>query len=60
MPIYEYECSACGARFELRQGINDNDSEKKCPECETPGPRRVLSVFSTGSSGGACSPSGST
>ncbi len=60
MPIYEYECPACGARFELRLGINDSDNEKKCPKCEAPGPRRILSVFSTGSSGGACSPSSST
>jgi putative FmdB family regulatory protein len=60
MPIYEYECPACGARFELRQGINGNDNDIKCPKCKAPGPRRILSMFSTGSSGGTCTPSGST
>jgi putative FmdB family regulatory protein len=60
MPIYEYECRACGARFELRQGINDSNSEKKCPKCKAPGLRRILSMFSTGSSGDTCSTSGST
>ena len=60
MPIYEYECPACGEKFELRRGINDSDSEIKCPRCGAANPRRVFSVFSTGSSGGACAPGGST
>lgn len=32
MPTYEYECSACGCRFEKFQSIND-EPLKKCPEC---------------------------
>jgi putative FmdB family regulatory protein len=32
MPLYEYECKACGARFERRQSIKD-DAVKICPEC---------------------------
>lgn len=60
MPIYEYECTSCGQRFELRRGIADSDSEIKCPHCGAEQPRRVLSVFATGSSGSACAPSGST
>ncbi|MFC1940740.1 FmdB family zinc ribbon protein [Chloroflexota bacterium] len=34
MPIYEYECPACGEKFELRRGIIDSDEEVKCPRCE--------------------------
>jgi putative FmdB family regulatory protein len=60
MPIYEYECAACGEKFELRRGINDSDCEIKCPKCGVANPRRVFSVFSTGSSGGACAPSSPT
>jgi putative FmdB family regulatory protein len=60
MPIYEYECPACGARFELRRGINDNDSDINCPKCGAAKPRRVFSAFNVGSSGKACSPSSST
>jgi len=60
MPIYEYECPACGAKFELRRGINESDSEIKCPKCEAPGSRRIVSVSSMGSSGGACAPSSPT
>lgn len=60
MPVYEYECPACGDKFELRQGMNDSDSDKKCPRCGAPGPRRVLSTFSLGSLKRACSPGNST
>ena len=60
MPIYEYECRNCGEKFELRRGITDDDSEIKCPKCEAANPRRILSVFSTGASGGVCAPSSPT
>ena len=32
MPLYEYECTACGVRFERRQHMAD-DPVKTCPEC---------------------------
>jgi putative FmdB family regulatory protein len=32
MPIYEYECDACGIRFERLQRITE-DSLTACPEC---------------------------
>jgi putative FmdB family regulatory protein len=32
MSLYEYECKACGVRFERRQLIAD-DPVKTCPEC---------------------------
>ena len=60
MPIYEYECPGCGERFELRRGINDSDSEIKCPKCGAENPRRVFSVFSTGSSSTSCLPNSPT
>jgi len=33
MPVYEYECSACGHRFEEWQKINDKPV-KVCPKCK--------------------------
>ena len=59
MPTYEYECTSCGERFELRRSIGDSDSEIKCPECGAEHPRKVFSTFAMGSpagSGGACLP----
>ena len=32
MPIYEYECSACGHEAEILQKISD-PVQKKCPAC---------------------------
>jgi putative FmdB family regulatory protein len=40
MPLYEYECKACGARFERQQLITD-DAVKTCPECGG-GVRRII------------------
>ena len=33
MPIYEYECAACGHRFELIQKHSDK-RVRTCPECK--------------------------
>ena len=35
MPIYEYECTACGHRFELIQKFSD-DPAKVCVRCGEP------------------------
>jgi putative FmdB family regulatory protein len=41
MPTYEYECNSCLARFEKRQGMND-EPLRICPECGG-GVRRLVS-----------------
>jgi len=33
MPKYEYECDACGYRFEESQGMND-EPLAECPQCK--------------------------
>lgn len=40
MPIYEYECDTCQARFERKQKFSD-DPVRECPECGN-GVHRVL------------------
>ena len=35
MPLYEYECEACGNRFEKIQKFSD-PLEKTCPKCAGP------------------------
>ena len=44
MPTYDYECDACGHRFELFQSITE-EAKKKCPECKKSKLRRL---FGTG------------
>lgn len=43
MPIYEYQCSACGHEFESIQRIND-DPLKDCPECRKPELKKLISA----------------
>lgn len=42
MPIYEYQCPACGHVFEEWGRINDDSEHRPCPHCAG-GARRVLS-----------------
>jgi putative FmdB family regulatory protein len=41
MPTYDYECDACGHRFELFQSISA-DPERKCPACKKLKLRRLI------------------
>lgn len=41
MPIYEYECSACGHRFELIQKVGDRQV-RTCPECKARKVKRLI------------------
>ena len=57
MPIYEYECSNCGEKFELFERIYDANHKAKCPKCRDSKLRRVLSTFVNNiSSGQSCGP----
>jgi putative FmdB family regulatory protein len=42
MPIYEYECEACGNRFELIQKFSD-PLVQICPKCGEPKVHKLLS-----------------
>jgi putative FmdB family regulatory protein len=43
MPIYEYECEACGHRLEALQKLSDAPL-KKCPECGKPALHKLMSA----------------
>lgn len=43
MPIYEYQCDACGHHFEALRKITDKPL-RKCPECGKPRLKRLLSA----------------
>lgn len=45
MPIYEYRCTKCGAKFEVRQAMGEDGSKLNCPQCNAPRPERVFSSF---------------
>lgn len=41
MPTYDYECGACGHRFELFQSIKA-EPVKECPECKKAEVKRLI------------------
>jgi putative FmdB family regulatory protein len=51
MPYYEYECSACGKRFEALQSFEERERHEehgrherlKCPECGSKKVEQLLS-----------------
>lgn len=43
MPIYEYQCEACGAHHETIQKMSDAPL-KKCPACGKPRLKRLISA----------------
>jgi putative FmdB family regulatory protein len=43
MPIYEFECSSCGERFDRLQKLSDPDPDS-CPNCGATGVRRRLTA----------------
>jgi putative FmdB family regulatory protein len=43
LPIYEYECTRCPSRFELKRGFHD-ETPVSCPACGKKARRRFSSV----------------
>ena len=43
MPIYEYECTACGHQLEAIQKFSD-EPLTECPACGKPALKKMLSV----------------
>lgn len=55
MPTYEYVCSDCETRFELRRPIKQIDDPATCPNCHSSRVTRQISrvlAFSHSSDGG--------
>ncbi|MBL8214654.1 MAG: zinc ribbon domain-containing protein [Bryobacterales bacterium] len=48
MPLYEYRCPECGARFEQLRRMTEADSGVVCPRCESQRVQRLFSTFATG------------
>jgi len=44
MPIYEFECEACGSRFE--ELVSGSGGDVACPRCGAGGARRLFSPVS--------------
>jgi len=51
MPIFEYDCNACGHRFEKL--VPRHDSDVNCPKCESANAAKRFSVFAASTKNGA-------
>jgi len=45
MPVYEFNCSKCGDRFEVMGSYAEREKEHACPKC---GSTEVKQAISTG------------
>lgn len=67
MPLYEYQCSQCGQRFEVLQQMGQGAEGLTCPDCGSERVAKQLSTFASGSgssdfaapAAGGCGPGGS-
>jgi putative FmdB family regulatory protein len=61
MPIYEYQCSDCGNKFEKLMGFSDpNIQSPECPGCQSENTQKRLSTiaaYNSSSAGQASAPS---
>ncbi len=53
MPLYEYSCGSCGARFEELQRIGASSADVVCPHCGARDARKELSTFASSVQGAA-------
>ena len=49
MPIYEYTCKSCDAKFEQLVRTMSGEPKFKCPKCGSAQTARSLSVFAVSS-----------
>ncbi|MGE5489519.1 MAG: FmdB family zinc ribbon protein [bacterium] len=52
MPLYEYHCAECGARFEQLRRMSEADNPLVCPKCKSERVSRQLSTFASKIDGG--------
>lgn len=50
MPLYEYTCQNCGARFEKLVRISATPTAVVCPSCASAAVQRAFSTFATSAS----------
>ncbi|MEW6336703.1 MAG: FmdB family zinc ribbon protein [Acidobacteriota bacterium] len=61
MPLYEYSCKSCGARFEILQHVGAGGEGLTCPKCGSAEVAKQFSTFAASMSGsGSAMPCGAS
>jgi len=55
MPLYEYQCTQCGHRFEVLQRMGEGGDGLSCPSCQAPRPEKKFSTFAASAGPGSAS-----
>lgn len=45
MPLFEYQCSECGAKFSQLVGMTADSREPECPKCGSANANKLISRF---------------
>ena len=53
MPIYEYQCAACGEQFELFLRSATQKAASTCPKCGSLEVKKTVSLFGVSGIGGS-------
>lgn len=46
MPVFEYRCNKCNAKFDVLHKSSNSQEEVVCPRCNSKDSRKLLSAFS--------------
>lgn len=60
MPLYEYQCTECGHRFEVLQRMGEGAEGLSCPRCQASRPEKKFSTFAASGGAGSTSASASS
>jgi len=52
MPIYEYVCQECGAKYEILVRSGSKEVQLRCPRCGSTRAEKAISLFGTSAAGG--------
>jgi putative FmdB family regulatory protein len=55
MPIYEYVCQECGAKYEKLVRFGSTEVQLRCPRCGSTRAEKAISLFGTSAAGGELS-----
>jgi len=50
MPLFEYVCRQCSKKFTFLSGVISDNSEPRCPRCDSVDLQKIMSRFSRGRS----------
>ncbi len=51
MPVFEYRCADCGAKYDVLHKSTNNIEDVTCPKCNSTNNKKLFSTFSSAADG---------